>query len=120
MRHPGRVSSPVEATSGFTFKRREIPSQTMAKAHRLHKLLSFPLWRRPLFDLIATRPSIRWFLERSFVGDTPAELEAYDYATAHQPGADHAPLHFVSGLLFTPDALTVLYERLEIPSLALY
>ena len=106
--------------SGFTFKRREIPAQTLTQAKRRHKVLAFPLWRRPLFDLIATRASIHWFLKRSFVGDPPSELEEYAYATAHQPGAEHAPLYFVSGLLFTPDAHVVLYDRLEIPALVVY
>jgi pimeloyl-ACP methyl ester carboxylesterase len=106
--------------TGFTFKRREIPSETMARARKRHRFLTFPLWRRALFDLISTRASIHWFLQRSFAGEANSELEEYSYATAHQPGADHAPLYFVSGLLFTPDARTVLYERLEIPVLVLY
>ena len=106
--------------SGFTFKKREIPAKTLARAQRIHTLLAFPLWRRALYDLIATRASIRWFLQKSFTGEPPQELVEYDYATAHQPGADHAPLYFVSGLLFTPDARTVLYTRVEIPALVLY
>jgi pimeloyl-ACP methyl ester carboxylesterase len=106
--------------SGFTFKPREIPSKTLAQARRIHTVLAFPLWRRALFDLIATRASIQWFLQKSFVGEPPQELVDYAYAAVHQPGADHAPLYFVSGLLFTPDAYTVLYERIQIPALVLY
>ena len=105
---------------GFRFRPREIPAQTMMRAKRLHRLLAFPLWGRPLFDLLATRASIHWYLKKSFVGEPAQSMEEYAYATAHQPGAQHAPLYFVSGLLFTPDARTVLYERLEIPALVLY
>ena len=55
--------------SGFTFKRREVPAKTLARAQQIHTLLAFPLWRRALYDLIATRASIRWFLQKSFVGE---------------------------------------------------
>jgi pimeloyl-ACP methyl ester carboxylesterase len=44
----------------------------------------------------------------------------YAYATSHQPGAKHAPFHFLSFKLFTPDALTSLYAPLELPVLVLY
>ncbi len=106
--------------TGFVFKMREIPAETLRNAKRRHSVMAFPLWRRALHDLMATRASIHWFLKRSFVGDPASELEEYDYATSHQPGADHVPLYFVSGMLFTPDVRTVLYERLEMPVLALY
>ena len=106
--------------SGFAFKRREVPGETAKRAQNRHRLLAFPVWRRALFDLVATRASIRWFLQRSFVGEPPRSFQDYDFATAHQPGADHAPLYFVSGLLFTPNARTVLYQRLELPVLVLY
>ncbi|MEZ4717272.1 MAG: hypothetical protein R2851_14485 [Caldilineaceae bacterium] len=44
----------------------------------------------------------------------------YAYATSHQPGARHAPLYFLSGQLFTPDALNKLYAPLTVPTLILY
>ncbi len=47
-------------------------------------------------------------------------MEEAAYAAAHQPGAEHAPFYFVSGLLFTSDAGEALYARLELPVLALY
>jgi pimeloyl-ACP methyl ester carboxylesterase len=87
---------------------------------RLHALLSFPLWGRPLFDLIATRRSIEFFLKQSFVGQVPADLIDYDYATSHQPGAEIVPLYFISGALFTRDAVTELYEKIATPCLVLY
>jgi pimeloyl-ACP methyl ester carboxylesterase len=85
-----------------------------------HELLSVPLWARPLFDLLTTRRSIEYFLQKSFVGSVPSELVEYDYATAHQPGAEHAPLTFVSGKLFTTDALDAIYSQVQTPSLVLY
>ncbi len=85
-----------------------------------HDLLSFPLWRRPLFDLIATRTSIRYFLSRSFVGPVPDDFVDYAYTSAHQPGAEHAPLYFLSGKLFTPNVRSQLYDKIKQPTLVLY
>ena len=86
----------------------------------LFKFLSFPLWNQAIFDLLATRPSIRYFLEKSFHGPVDEGLAAYGYLTTHQPGARYAPLYFVSGRLFTPDVREEIYENLEIPSLIIY
>lgn len=86
----------------------------------LHKLFSFPLWGRALFDLIATQRSIHFFLQKSFVGDIPAGFVEYDYLTAHQPGAENVPLHFVSGRLFTPNVRTIVYENVQVPALVIY
>ncbi len=86
-----------------------------------HKLLSFPLWGRPLYDLITTKASIRYFLQKSMAMPVPPELVEYDYLTAHQPGAENAPLYFLSGLLFTPGINNLVYERMDkTPVLALY
>lgn len=86
----------------------------------LYPLLSFPLWARPFYDLLTTRRSIRYFLQKSFVGEPNAGLIDYDYATAHQPGAENAPLAFVSGRLFTPEALDKIYRGVNTPTLVLY
>lgn len=86
----------------------------------LYKLLSFPLWNQALYDLLATKPSIRYFLEKSFHGPVDEGLAAYGYLTTHQPGARYAPLYFVSGRLFTPDVRAEIYENLELPSLIIY
>ncbi len=89
-------------------------------SQRLHRLFAFPLWARPLFDLIATRRSIHFFLKQSFVGDVTPGFVDYAYATAHQPGAEHAPLTFLSGRLFTPDVCTQVYQNLTQPVLMIY
>ncbi len=96
------------------------PSREGSASDTLHSLLSFPLWGRPLYDLIVTRGSIRYFLEKSFVGSVPPELIEYDYATSHQPGAEHVPLYFISGALFTKNIARGMYERLTVPTLVLY
>jgi pimeloyl-ACP methyl ester carboxylesterase len=90
------------------------------RADAVYRLLANPLWGRALYDLIATRRSIEFFLKQSFVGPVPPALIDYAYATAHQRGAQYAPLRFVSGLLFTRNARQELYERLTLPVLVVY
>jgi pimeloyl-ACP methyl ester carboxylesterase len=109
--------------SGFSAPRQMGRSQRAnqeGKADRLHRTLSRQLWGRPLYDLIATKTSIRWFLKQSFVGPVPEDMVDYDYVTAHQPGAQYAPLYFVSGRLFTQGILPAFYERLEQPVQVLF
>jgi pimeloyl-ACP methyl ester carboxylesterase len=76
-------------------------------------------WSQVLFDVIASRASIDYFLKKSFVGPVDPGLAAYAYASAHQPGASHAPMAFLSGRLFTPGILDV-YAHVTRPVLALY
>ncbi len=93
---------------------------TMGIDKLIYPLLSFRLWARPFYDVLTTKRSIRYFLQRSFVGSVPAEMVDYSYATAHQPGAEHAPLYFVSGKLFTENAIDRIYSKVKTPSLAIY
>jgi pimeloyl-ACP methyl ester carboxylesterase len=86
----------------------------------IYNVLSFPLWGRAIFDLVSSRRSIEFFLRQSFVGSITPGFVDYAYATAHQPGAEHAPLHFLSGRLFTPHAATALYAKAEQPALIVY
>lgn len=86
---------------------REIPG--------LHRFFTFPLWSQGLFDLLVSRRSIRFFLEKTFGSKRIDEgMLEYAYATSHQPGARHAPYAFVSGRLFSRDIRAV-YERLSQP-----
>lgn len=89
-------------------------------ADRVHAVLSFPLWGRALFDLVSSRRSIEYFLGQSFVGKPTPGFVDYAYASSHQPGAENAPLHFLSGRLFTPNAAAELYTRVQAPSLVIY
>ena len=91
-----------------------------ARTDSAYRALANPLWGQALFDLIATRRSIEFFLKQSFVGQVPQTLIDYAYATAHQPGAHYTPLRFISGLLFTRSARQELYERLTLPVLVVY
>ncbi len=87
---------------------------------RLHRQLAFPLWAQALYDLIVTRPSIVYFLKRSFAGPVDQPLADYGYLSGHRPGARHAPLYFLSGSLFTRNAFEKLYAQLNVPTLVLY
>ncbi len=93
---------------------------SLGASDRLHSLLAFPLWGQGLYDLIATRRSITYFLRQSFVTAPPTSLIDYAYATSHQPGARYAPLHFLSGGLFTTRVRQDVYAALSPPALVLY
>ncbi len=86
----------------------------------LYRTFAFPLWSQALYDLLATRTSIRYFLKQSFEGLPDEGLIAYAYATAHRQGARYAPLHFISGKLFSPDILERVYSQLHVPTLVIY
>jgi len=55
-----------------------------------------------LFNGLASRPSIRYFLGQGSYADaasaTPEVIDHY-YAVAHQPGARYVPAHFIGGML---------------------
>ena len=69
----------------------------------LLRALQTQLWSRPLFDLLTSRPSLRFFTKQSARRRMPNEFTNYAYATSHQPDAEHAPFYFIAGKLFTRD-----------------
>ena len=73
-----------------------------------------------VFRLLRTEPSIRHFLEKSFVGSVDEGLVRYALQTAAVPEGRFAPVRFVRGGLFTPDALRSLYEPLKVPTRVVY
>lgn len=87
---------------------------------RVHRVLRLPGLSQGLFAALTSRPSIRYFLRQAFVGPVPLEMVEYAYATAHQPGARHAPLYFLSGQLFTSDATERLYAAVPQPVLVIH
>lgn len=109
--------------SGLSAERKKKASQQVSGtggSDVAFNMLSFPLWSQAFYDLLGTRPSIRYFLKQSFAGAVPQDLIDYDYLTSHQPGASYAPVYFVSGKLFTPNILEMVYEQLTIPVQVLY
>ena len=88
--------------------------------HKLYAGLAVPLWNRPIFDLVSSRPSIQFFLNKSFEGLVPETLVDYAYQTAHQPGAQYAPTYFLSGKLFMPAVRETVYRVLNQPVLVIY
>ncbi|VWX62866.1 Alpha/beta hydrolase [Burkholderiales bacterium 8X] len=72
-------------------------------------------WGGAIFRQL-TRPGvIRYFLGRTWGSKQIDEtLWAYDVVTTKAPGAEHAPLHFLSANLFSADIHTI-YERLGMP-----
>lgn len=81
----------------------------------LLRALRGPGWGGALFRGL-TRPGVvRYFLRKTFgAQDIDEALWRYAVLTAEQPGAEHAPLHFLSGGLFSADIHDV-YDRLAPP-----
>ncbi|HKP64452.1 MAG TPA: alpha/beta fold hydrolase [Polyangiales bacterium] len=72
------------------------------------------------YELLITRPSLRHYLHKSFVGPIDPSLLEYSHATSHQPGAQYAPLAFVSGELFPAGDPQQTYGRVKAPVLVLF
>jgi pimeloyl-ACP methyl ester carboxylesterase len=68
------------------------------------RLLALPLIGSAAFNLLVSRPSIRWFLKRAYADDGLVDdpLLGQQWATAHQPNARHAPAAFLAGRLDLP------------------
>jgi pimeloyl-ACP methyl ester carboxylesterase len=81
----------------------------------LHRFFTCPRWSQGIYALLTSRPSIRFFLKKTFGSDEIDEgLFEYDHLTTRVPGARHAPYAFVSGRLFGADICRV-YEQLTLP-----
>lgn len=95
-------------------KRRDTPGST-AELPVVKTVVSVKPIGKALFGLLVSRPSVSFFLKRTF-GSSQVDpgLVDYAYRSAHQPGAAHAPLAFVSGRLFAKD-IRNLYEELSLP-----
>ena len=66
------------------------------------ELLRAPVVGTALFNLLASKPSIRYFnADHGYydMASVSEEWMAYEWRTAHQPGARFAPASFVSGFL---------------------
>lgn len=96
-------------------KRRGPEGSTLAMPWLLSALRG-PGWGGLLFKGL-TRPGvIRFFLNKTWgSSDIDEPMWRYAVATAQQPGAEHAPLHFISGGLFSRDIQNV-YEAIQSPT----
>ncbi|SDJ95467.1 alpha/beta fold hydrolase [Natronorubrum texcoconense] len=82
-------------------------------------LVRTPIVGSTLFNLLATKPGIRYFYDRDGYYDSDriddAEIE-YAWRSAHQPGARYAPASFSSGTLDPEFDLATELAALETPT----
>jgi pimeloyl-ACP methyl ester carboxylesterase len=118
VRRPSRVRTLAMVTPTGLDRRSESlrgPPGSDREVPGVFRTVAFPLWSQGLFDLLVSRPSVRYFLQRTWGGKAIDEgLWDYSWRTAHQPGARHAPLAFLSARLFSRDIRSV-YEQLALP-----
>jgi pimeloyl-ACP methyl ester carboxylesterase len=110
------ASVALVSPTGFNGKKpRAGPPESLVGSYRARGLLAWRGWSDGLFALL-TRPGvIRFFLEKTWGSKQIDEaLFEYDVITTRQPGAKHAPLYFLSALLFSADIMRV-YEALRPP-----
>ena len=112
----------VEAAGEDVFSRLVLvcpTAETMSEARPLvRSLVRTPLVGTALYNLIASKPSIRYFSADHSYYDTdemsPEEIE-YLWETSHQPGARFAPASFIGGFLDRPMDLGEELSELDIP-----
>lgn len=95
--------------------RRGEPGSTRGKPWLYKSVTASERVGRNLFAGLTSRQSIRYFLQKTW-GRKQIDEGAFEYAhaTAHQPGAHHAPFSFLSGYLFSDDISDV-YDALDHP-----
>lgn len=94
---------------------REGPSGSTLGHPRLLAVLNRPTVGPTLYRLLTLRRVIRYFLRRTWGSKHIDEgLFDYDYLITRSEGAEHAPLHFLSGFLFSGDS-GALYQGLAHP-----
>jgi pimeloyl-ACP methyl ester carboxylesterase len=121
LRHPSLVHSLVLISpTGLNREPNALQRVSPERSKRIHGRLASPVWAQGLFDLLVSRPSVRFFLAEQFEGPPDPFLVSYAWTTAHQPGARYAPFWFLSGALFTPDIRPAVYAALEQQVLVLY
>lgn len=109
----------VEAATEVDFARLVLvcpTSDTGPERPWLRRLFRAPLVGTSLFNLLASRPSVRWFDRHEGYYDGPDQATVdYQWRTAHQPGARFAPASFVSGLLDVDVELGSRLAALDVP-----
>ena len=117
LQSPESINSLVLVSPTGLSRRRSTTSRAGKRAYRVFRL---PGVGSSLYRLLRIRASIRFFLDMAFEGDAPQAMIDYARATSAQPGARYAPFYFLSGQMFTPDAVGDLYLPLSQPVLVLY
>jgi pimeloyl-ACP methyl ester carboxylesterase len=87
------------------------------ESESLYRAVSFPVWAQAFYDLLVSRPTLRYYLRKAFSGPVDAGLEEYAYLTSHRPGARNVPAYFIAGKLFTRDIMDY-YSAISQPVLA--
>jgi pimeloyl-ACP methyl ester carboxylesterase len=88
---------------------------------RITNLIMTPGIGELLFNGLASRPSLRWFLENQAYADPQSatqEVVEYYWTATHQPGSRYVPAHFVGGALNCPIADDL--PRIDAPVLVLW
>jgi pimeloyl-ACP methyl ester carboxylesterase len=102
--------------TGFSGKTPRLgPPLSVVGSSRTQRVLAWSGWSDGLFRQL-TRPGvIRFFLEKTW-GAKQIDEVVFQYAvvSTRQPGAKHAPLCFLSALLFSADIMGV-YDSLKLP-----
>lgn len=112
--HWGRLA--LVSPTGFMGRRawRGPPGSTRALPW-LHRVVAHPRWAQALFNGLTKPAVVRYFLRRTWGGpNIDTTMADYAILTARQPGARHAPLHFLSAGLFSADIHDV-YDALRQP-----
>ncbi|TQQ83457.1 alpha/beta hydrolase [Halonotius terrestris] len=89
----------------------------------LRELFRLPLLGTGLFNLIASKPSIRYFnADHGYydIDNVADEWLDYEWQTTHQPNARFAPASFISGYLNADRDLAELIATLDVPTTILW
>lgn len=112
----------AEAAQDIDFSRLVLicPTTTTMPTRRpmLRSVFRTPVVGTALYNLIASRPSIRYFSADHGYYDTANFTEEkldYEWESAHQPGARYAPASFISGFLDRPIDLGKELADLDVP-----
>ena len=97
------------------------PTTTTVPGRRtwLRSLLRSPVVGEGLYNLLTSKPSVRYFLTDHGFSDAasiPDEWVEYDWRTAHQAGARFAPASFIGGFLDLDVDLGALLADPDVPT----
>ena len=84
----------------------------------LGSVVRAPVVGTALFDVLASKPSLRYFSARMSFADPGAVDESdvdYDWRSAHQPGARYAPAAFVGGEMDVQEDLATILSTIDVP-----